>query len=76
MSCVLVQRNKKWFDAALPFIRDTWTTIEKERETGCEHRAPAKKIPKIENIDVTVNKEGEKEIRNFPFQKGVCLVKL
>lgn len=76
MSCVLVKRNKKWFDAALPLIRDTWTTIEKERETGCEHRAPAKKIPKTETTEVTVNKEGEKIIHHFPLQKGVCLIKL
>ena len=42
-SCVLVHRNKEWFAAALPKIRDVWTTIEAERVTGCEHRRPKKK---------------------------------
>jgi len=42
-SCILVKRNPLWFNAALPIILDTWDTIVKERETGYEHRAPAKK---------------------------------
>lgn len=37
-SCVLVPRNKQWFAAALPKIEETWNTILKEREHGCEHR--------------------------------------
>ena len=40
MSCVLVQRNRMWFRAALPHLRETWSTIERERLTGYEHRAP------------------------------------
>jgi len=42
-SCVLVERNREWFRAALPFIKDTWDTIIKERETGYEHRAAKKR---------------------------------
>ena len=42
-SCVLVQRNKLWFNAALPFIKETWDTILKERNDGYEHRASKKK---------------------------------
>lgn len=45
-SCVLVLRNKKWFELSIPIIEDTWKTIEKERKTGCEHRAPVKRIKK------------------------------
>lgn len=46
MSCVLVKRNKKWFESASPLIEDTWNTIVTERETGYEHRGtkPRKKI--------------------------------
>lgn len=40
MSCVLVQRNRMWFRAALPHLRETWSTIERERIMGYEHRAP------------------------------------
>jgi len=76
MSCVLVKRNKLWFEAALPRIRETWDTIEKERETGCSHRAPSKKLL-IPNLQVVLNEENEKEISNFPSpQGGICLVKL
>ncbi len=42
-SCILVKRNRLWFQAALPKILDTWDTILKERETGYEHRAPKKR---------------------------------
>lgn len=42
-SCVLVHRNREWFAAALPKIRETWSIIEAERVTGCEHRLPKKK---------------------------------
>ena len=42
-SNVLVLRNKLWFDAALPKIEVLWNTIEKERISGYEHRAPKKR---------------------------------
>jgi hypothetical protein len=38
----LVLRNKFWFAAALPQIKDIWATIEKEKETGYSHREPKK----------------------------------
>lgn len=38
-SCVIVQRNRKWFSHCIDDITDTWNTILKERETGFEHRA-------------------------------------
>lgn len=45
-SCILVKRNKKWFADVLPFIRNFWKIVEKERITGYEHRAPNKRQPK------------------------------
>jgi len=49
----------------------------KERETGCEHRAPAsKKEVKTLTLEVVADEKGDKELRNFPVQKGVCLIKL
>jgi putative phage-type endonuclease len=45
-SCVLVKRNRVWFAAAIPKIERIWRIVEKERVTGCEHRAPKKREPK------------------------------
>ena len=45
-SCVLVHRNRMWFEEAIKVLERVWRTIEHERETGYEHRAPMKrKIP-------------------------------
>lgn len=46
ISCVLVMRNKLWFDCVIYDIRDFWKIIAHERETGFDHRK-AKKRDKI-----------------------------
>ena len=51
-SCVLVKRTRVWFQAAMPKIEELWQTIERERITGAEHRAPKKREPKM-NITIT-----------------------
>jgi hypothetical protein len=45
MSCVLVLRNKQWFQHAIRVLDDLWQTIVKERNNpqGCEHRAPKRR---------------------------------
>jgi len=45
MSCVLVLRNKQWFQHAIKVLDDVWQTILKERRNpqGCEHRAPKRR---------------------------------
>jgi hypothetical protein len=45
-SCVLVLRNKDWFKNNIGQLENVWKIIEKERETGYEHRAPVKKQKK------------------------------
>ncbi len=45
ISCVLVERNRRWFNDNINELSATWSIIEKERETGCEHRAPNKRLP-------------------------------
>jgi hypothetical protein len=40
ISCVLVQRNRQWFQDNLRGLSDLWDIVLKERETGFEHRAP------------------------------------
>ena len=46
-SCVLVKRNRTWFNAAIPHIERIWRIVERERITGCEHRMPKKRDPKV-----------------------------
>jgi putative phage-type endonuclease len=49
VSCVLVLRNKKWFESAIPIIQSVWNTIENEKKSGFDHRAPKKKERKSTN---------------------------
>jgi putative phage-type endonuclease len=44
MSCVLVMRNQKWFEDNIATLESVWKTIEQERVTGYEHRAPKKRV--------------------------------
>ena len=74
ISCILVQRNKNWFETNIGQLENIWKIIEKERIAGYEHRAPNKrnnwKTPKEmhQTIPFFFKKEGEKE-----FESG-CLI--
>jgi hypothetical protein len=46
MSCVLIQRNKTWFQTNIGQIENVWRIIEQERVSGYEHRAPKKREKK------------------------------
>jgi len=54
VSCVLVLRNRKWFNDNIPTLAEVWNIILKERQTGYEHRAPAKRVKKEQPIEETV----------------------
>lgn len=71
ISCVLVKRNRKWFEMALPKIEETWNTILEERISGYEHRSPKKRI-KTEVLE----DENGKHIKNIPSTNTFCLIKL
>jgi len=43
ISIILVTRNRKWYNKALPKMIETWNTIVKERKEGYEHRKPNKR---------------------------------
>jgi hypothetical protein len=87
-SCVLVERNRAWFQAARPKIEEVWNNIVKERETGYEHRASKKRSSKESgssksnatntNTTITVVKEGSAEVQNTyqPSTGSICLIKL
>ena len=49
-SCVLVPRNKKWFNSIYSKLKNVWDTILTERKTGYEHRKPKKRKKKIKNL--------------------------
>ena len=44
ISCVLVIRNKLWFELNIKNFNETWDTVLKERKTGYAHRAPKKRV--------------------------------
>jgi putative phage-type endonuclease len=44
MSCVLVLRNKQWFQDNVKQLEKIWNTILEERISGYQHRAPNRKI--------------------------------
>jgi len=50
VSCVLVTRNKQWFADNIGQLEKVWKTIEQERITGYEHRAPKKRMHKAEPL--------------------------
>jgi putative phage-type endonuclease len=71
-SCVLVRRNREWFQAVLPKVRDAWDTIQRERVEGYEHRAPSRrKNPVSKNVE-----SGGYTINMPVLGGGLCLVKL
>jgi putative phage-type endonuclease len=49
LSCVLVLRNKFWFNRAIPVLIELWETIEYEKINGYQHRMPKKKIKLNDN---------------------------
>jgi len=44
ISCVLVKRNKIWFQNMIPIITNFWDIIKKERKDGYQHRKPKSRI--------------------------------
>lgn len=48
ISCVLVQRNQKWFHDNVGAMKELWAIVEKERQTGFSHREPKKRVKKAD----------------------------
>jgi len=57
LSCVLVCRNRQWFKDNISSLEEIWATIEKERVSGYEHRAPNRKQKK-ETVDIMTKPSG------------------
>ena len=74
LSCVLIQRNRDWFLSAVPFIKNTWDIIVKERVEGYEHRASKKK-----QRERALSQLSDDGIQTRVLSKGdnpICLIKL
>lgn len=72
-SCILVQRNRVWFEAALPIVKETWNTILQERETGnYMSRAPQKK----KNVVVKKDSENNRTMQGMPASANISVVKM
>jgi hypothetical protein len=82
VSCVLVLRNKMWFQNNIEQLERVWRTIEKERISGdFSHRAPNKRSKKVEEPS-QVNKIenyfnlGQNLSKNLKIEKTGCLIPL
>ena len=53
ISIVLVTRNNKWYNKALPKMIETWDIIVKERKSGYDHRKPKKREKKVKKVKKT-----------------------
>ena len=53
ISCVLVCRNRQWFKDNIGELETLWFTVEKERVSGYEHRAPNRRQKRENSIDLT-----------------------
>jgi putative phage-type endonuclease len=58
VSCVLVCRNRQWFKDNIKDLDQLWSTVEKDRVSGYEHRAPNRKQKKENVIDLTTKPNG------------------
>lgn len=66
MSCVLVKRNKIWFDTVVGTMEKTWKTVVYERENGYDHRKPMKRTK------TSLTKQDE----TLTLKPTKCLIKL
>jgi putative phage-type endonuclease len=54
VSCVLVCRNRQWFEDNIDELAEVWSIIVAERISGFEHRAPNRK-PKTITTDINTS---------------------
>ena len=69
MSCVLVERNRRWFEDNIAELEYVWRIVEKERVTGYEHRAPNRRTSSFSD-------KSKKNVTGSPLQNSGCLLKI
>ena len=60
ISCVLVCRNREWFQTNIEEMENFWKLIEYERINGYEHRQPNRRNT-MTNNNIIVNKTSEQQ---------------
>ena len=77
MSCVLVSRNRQWFQDNIHELAELWETVKKERVTGYEHRSPNRKAKKENAFDFitqSIDNVGGGCLLNFNKETGKITV--
>jgi hypothetical protein len=78
-SCVLVRRNRAWFNAyAAPQFQRIWRTIETERVSGYTHRAPKKRgaAQGCNNNNNNTSSSGTSSSNSGGYQTQLCRIVL
>ena len=77
-SCVVIKRNRLWFDKAKEQIKEVWDIIQKEKKEGYEHRNTKKKQNKTELSDkIFLQLQDDKyTIYNMPNDNKLDIVKI
>jgi putative phage-type endonuclease len=55
ISCVRVERDRKWFEEALPKLQETWNQVEHYKKIGCD--SLLKDIPKEDMVEEASQQE-------------------
>ena len=64
VSCVLIERNRYWFNSIIKEVEELWNTVLHDRVNGYEHRKPGKGRGNKKQIDETtkvIKKDYEQE---------------
>lgn len=75
MSCVLVCRNRQWFEDNIWELEELWNTVVLERVSGFEHRAPNRKT-KINAFDLLGNTQSQSKSQSKCLLKFNNIIKL
>jgi putative phage-type endonuclease len=75
MSCVLVCRNRQWFEDNIWELEELWNTVGLERVSGFEHRAPNRKT-KINAFDLLGNTQSQSKSQSKCLLKFNNIIKL
>ena len=75
MSCVLVCRNRQWFEDNIWELEELWNTVVLERVSGFDHRAPNRKT-KINAFDLLGNTQSQSKSQSKCLLKFNNIIKL
>ena len=83
LSCVLVQRNQLWFQAAMPVLDDLWQTIQHDKVHGYAHRLPNKRTGTSStsssstlSVDTSTGDGDEEGSSVSPADKRYCMINI